>query len=85
MKVHPKPNLILKKLNNRMPKILTKRMLSSNIASQFHPLALIVPIILQVKILMRKFISEVEELSDGKSKKNKYDWDNSLPATVRDE
>lgn len=81
-KVRAEPNLKLGDLADEFPHNLTKRMLLSQVASQYDPLGLVCPVTLTAKLMMRRLISDQDDI-DGKSKR--YDWDDVLAPQMRSE
>lgn len=73
-KIHMLPGLTPDQLQSEMPQSITKRLLLSQICSQYDPLGLIAPVMLQGKLMMRTIVGE-----------GSYGWDDVVPASVRAE
>ncbi|XP_071525744.1 uncharacterized protein [Panulirus ornatus] len=81
-KVHIGPDIKQDDLAGEMPHCLTKRMLLSQIATQYDPLGLVCPVTLKAKLMLRRLIAP-EDMANGKSRK--YDWDDAVSPQIRSE
>ena len=72
-KVHSLPNLLRCELESEFPRVLTRRMVLSQIASVFDPLVLVQPFLLSAKLLMREMI--MDSKNDG--------WDDPIVQEYR--
>ncbi|XP_068209204.1 uncharacterized protein [Palaemon carinicauda] len=81
-KIHTEPNLAPDDLMVNVPQYLTRRMLLSQIASQYDPLGLVCPVTLRAKLMMRQLISRTEVIE---GKVSHYDWDSAVSTDIRNE
>ncbi|XP_068223879.1 uncharacterized protein [Palaemon carinicauda] len=81
-KIHTEPNLAPDDLMVNVPQYLTRRMLLSQIASQYDPLGLVCPVTLRAKLMMRQLISRTEGIE---GKVSHYDWDSAVSTDIRNE
>ncbi|XP_068236892.1 uncharacterized protein [Palaemon carinicauda] len=81
-KIHTEPNLAPDDLMVNVPQYLNRRMLLSQITSQYDPLGLVCPETLRAKLLMRQLISRTEVIE---GKVSHYDWDSAVSTDIRNE
>ena len=75
--VHKEPDLTIHDFSERFPSALTRRMVSSVLATQYDPYGFISSFLLKGKILLRKLIT-----NDGETS---YDWDDPLSSEMKNE
>ena len=75
--IHKEPDLTALDFSERLPSVLTRRMVSSVMASQYDPYGFLSPFLLKGKFLLRKLITK-----DGEPN---YDWDDPLSSEMKTE
>ena len=82
-KVHLGPDLTRGDIVAKLPDVLTKRMILSQVASIYDPLGLITPFTLKSKILMRKLVTQSSNSTLGDEVKCRG-WDDRLSNDERE-
>lgn len=82
-KVHIGPDLTRVDIEAKLPEILTKRIILSQVASIYDPLGLITPFTLKAKILMRKLVTQNNDSTLSEEVKCRG-WDDPLSNDERE-
>ena len=73
--VHAEPDITPQNMSNKLPNVLTERMILSQVLGIFDPLGLISPFVIKAKIYLRKLWALEPKL----------DWDDNLPQALYSE